>query len=410
MGLEMTVAGTKKAFRFADGQTVVIGGGVASDILIGSPDIDARHALLAHDGSAWRVYDLRSRSGTKVNGRPIVQERLTDGDHIGIGSFRFDVRVTKSAMAKLAEAPPTPVTLAEALTELPQSAAVVREAVAKENAARIGPFLLEETVHRGSSGKFYRAQWDDKPGRNFCVKIFAKHLARDENAMYRFCRGVTTAGKIKHPNIVRLHRGGKAGTKWFLLMEWMGGGSLRDRIKAAPEHILQPADVVTMGIAICRALEVAAEKRVVHRKITPSSILFDEHGTAKLGDFMLMREVDVEQAQKVTQVGEALGEMTYMSPEQATGSSDIDGRADIYSLAACMFEALSGQPPHVGANIVELLRDIHDRPVVRVSSINRRVPSALDSIIALALAKDVEARYQTPTEFLNDLEKTGIGQ
>jgi serine/threonine-protein kinase len=240
------------------------------------------------------------------------------------------------------------------------------------------------------------------------VKVFTPSFSSDEEMLYRFCRGVTRAGEFRDPNIVRLYRGGKQNKRWFLAMEWMPKGSLRDELLRLVNQPIDPRAAKRIGSSICRALETAHAKDLIHRNISPSSVLFDKHGDAKLGDFVLVRDADIDTNHQLTVTGQLLNQdIAYLAPEHALGRNNVDIRSDIYSLGATLYHSLAGRPPVEGKNIAELLVNIaRDRPAPSLRKFNPLVSTSLEEAIQRSLSHDPRNRFQTPEEFREAIDSS----
>lgn len=384
MPLEVGLDG-RPVRRFSDDAVVVLGRDPHCDVHLDDRQVSSRHALIACEQGAWCVYDLKSRKGVQLNGQAVRRGRLDGRALLRIGPFAISLTpVSDEPESDHLEAP---------------SAGQVED--------RSPKFRLGELIHRGRSGEFYRGAWISKSDRPIVVKFIAPRLAADEAAMYKFCRGVTAAGAIRHPHILRLYRAGKSGKSWYLIMEWMAQGSLQDRIGRDAPKPLPPVFVRRVGVEICQALEAIGERGLVHRKIAPASVLFDENGSAKLGDFVLARE-EVQDAKYVlTMPGEAVGELHYMAPEQAVGRSEIDPRADVYGLGAVLYEALAARPPRAGQELVLALQG-RPSPLRPVRDVNPAVSDELERAILRALAVDPEDRFPSATHFRKALEAAAL--
>jgi serine/threonine-protein kinase len=269
-------------------------------------------------------------------------------------------------------------------------------------------FELLEAVHKGETGTFYKARWSAKDDRELAVKLVKPSLTRDEEAMYKFCRGVSAAGAIRHPHILRLYRAGKNQGRWFVAMEWMAKGSLADMIgRGRSRTPLPPGFVRRVGVEMCRALEVVAENNVIHRKVTPGSILFDDKGVAKLGDFVMAREEVQDPTHQMTLEGQVIGDPRYMSPEQLQGAVELDARTDVYGLAASLYEALTGQTPRGNGNLIEQVKR-SEQPPASARSLNANVSSNFDKVLQKALSPNRDDRFESASAFRDSLELVSL--
>jgi hypothetical protein len=236
----------------------------------------------------------------------------------------------------------------------------------------------------------------DPAGRAFALKALRPELAvllgND-----RFLREIEIARRLDHPNIMPLLDSGEAaGLPWYV-MPLAEGESLRDRLTR--ERELPLADALRIALEVAAALGHAHEHKIVHRDIKPDNILFDR-GCAVVADFGIARAVmKAAPGAALTTSGFTLGTPTYMSPEQASATGEVDGRSDLYSLACVLYEMLAGMPPFTGPNSQAVLarHQLDDVPPIR--TVRRSVPEALEKVIVRALSKSPADRYQNAAHF-----------
>lgn len=368
-----------KLKRFPPGQTVVVGRHPTCELHLDHPGVSRRHALLISQANGqWWVYDLHSRQGTWHNGTSVRAARLKRGDELRFGDARCWVGLS----------PP------------------------KRSARRIGRFRLLGTIHEGRNGTLYRAVWPSNPSYPVvAVRAFPPDFQFDSEKVRRFLRGIPQAASFRHPHLLRLFRGGcvREGRKrvWYLAMEYMAGGSLRDRL--AREGGFTGAETFAYARDVLRGLAAIAEQKLLHRNLTPSCILFDQQDRAKIGDFVMMRGDLVDSFQQITRAGTMPAEHVYQAPEQVQGVKELTPSCDLYSLAAIMYETLTGQPPFpVNLKLPEMITAICHQPVTPPRSINPMLPPEIDAFLLRALDKQPERRYQSAEEFekaLNAIEK-----
>ena len=190
-------------------------------------------------------------------------------------------------------------------------------------------------------------------------------------------------------------------------MEYIDGKPLADIIQT--DGPLMPERAAEIAIDVTRALERAHQSGLVHRDIKPSNIMLNSSGQTKVTDFGIARALSRDGDQDMTQTGMVIGTAAYLSPEQAQGNP-VDQRSDVYSLGCVLYEMLGGRPPFTGDTPLSVayrhVRDIPDTP----SKANPDVPKAMDAIVMKALAKNPDNRYQSATEFREDLERFLSGQ
>jgi serine/threonine-protein kinase len=247
------------------------------------------------------------------------------------------------------------------------------------------------TVFRGS---------DRVLGRTVAVKVLAPTFAKDETFVERFRREAQAAAGLNHPNVVAVFDTGSDDGVHYIVMEHVEGRTLADFIRE--EGALPPPRAAEIAAAVCRALSSAHEKGMVHRDVKPGNVLFTSDGGVKVADFGIARVVAGE---PLTVTGSVMGTASYLSPEQATGST-VDGRSDIYSLGCVLYEMLTGRTPFEGDTPVSIAyKHVGEEPTVP-SSVNPAVPPALEAVVKRAMAKSPADRYQSADEMAADLQHT----
>ncbi len=204
---------------------------------------------------------------------------------------------------------------------------------------------------KGGVGAVYLAE-DEILRRQVAVKVLAKEIASDAEARQRFLREARAMAAVEHPHIVNVHSFGEAEGQVYLVMQYVEGETLADRI--ARQGKLSATDALTVVRQVVDALESAWKMGVVHRDIKPSNILIDTQGNVRVADFGLAQTMDYEDDSTLTHAGAAVGTPHYISPEQAQGQK-VDFRSDIYSLGIVLFEMIAGWRPYTGTNPSDLI-------------------------------------------------------
>ncbi|HET7730542.1 MAG TPA: serine/threonine-protein kinase, partial [Usitatibacter sp.] len=215
----------------------------------------------------------------------------------------------------------------------------------------------------------------------------------------RFQQEIKAAGRLNHPNIVTIYDVGKTEQVAYMAMEFLEGAELKDMI--ASGQIPPPDQVVDIITQVADGLWFAHQQDIVHRDVKPSNIMVMKGGIAKITDFGIAR---LPNSAVKTMTGLILGSPRYMSPEQVIGKT-IDARSDIFSLGVVLYEALTGVAPFDGDNVNAIMYATVNTSPPPPSSHNRNVPPMLDLIVAKAMAKLLEDRYQTVKEFAEDMRE-----
>jgi serine/threonine-protein kinase len=264
----------------------------------------------------------------------------------------------------------------------------------------LGRYQIERELGKGAMGVVYQGK-DPKIGRIVAIKTmaFAREFEADELAdvMARFFREAETAGRLNHPNIVTIFDAGEERELAYIAMEFLKGQDLLPYTK--PGQLLPPEKVVSIIARVADALGYAHRQNVVHRDIKPANIMYEpQTDTVKVTDFGIARITDASK----TRTGMVLGTPSYMSPEQLAGKK-IDGRSDLFSLGASLYQLLSGRLPFEGESMAQLMYKIANEPAPDILQFNARVPPALVAFLSRAMAKEPGERFQTGEEFAQAL-------
>jgi len=264
-----------------------------------------------------------------------------------------------------------------------------------------GRYDIEHEIGRGGMSVVFRAH-DVKHNRTVAVKAIRPELSR-QIGPERFQREIEVVAGLTHPHILPLHDSGEASGLLYYVMPHIEGGSLRDRMES--EGALPEADAIRIVREIADALGYAHEHDVVHRDVKPGNILLAGNH-ALLADFGIAHLASGDH-ETLTLAGLALGTPAYLSPEQASGETEVDGRSDIYSLGCVLYEALSGSPPFSGDSIrAMLVHQMVDTPPP-VRSLNEGVSPDAESIVEIAFRKEADQRFQTAAEMAEALDFAG---
>lgn len=264
--------------------------------------------------------------------------------------------------------------------------------------SNLGRYEVLGELGQGAMGVVYKAK-DPLIDRVVAIKTINLGLAMDEKEEYegRFYQEAKAAGRLNHPNIVTIYDVGKSGNVAYIAMELLEGRELRDIMN---EGALLPIDQVLNIVAqVAQGLAYAHEYGIVHRDVKPSNIMVIRDGHVKITDFGIAR---MASSSVRTQTGMVLGSPKYMSPEQVMGKS-IDQRSDIFSLGVMLYEMLTGQAPFDGENVNAIMYQTLNAVPPPPNMMNPAIPEMVNFIVAKALAKGVEDRYQNAKDFAADL-------
>jgi TolB-like protein len=262
-----------------------------------------------------------------------------------------------------------------------------------------GRYAIERELGRGGTAIVYLAR-DQQRGHAVAIKVLRAELAESVGAE-RFLKEIQLSQQLHHPQIVPVLDSGKYDGQLFFVLPHMEGGTLRQRLEQNKQLPLEEAIAITRSIA--NALAHAHEKGLVHRDVKPENILFTS-GQACLSDFGIARALERAMDITTTSTSVVRGTPPYMSPEQASGEKNLDGRSDIYSLGCVVYEMLAGMQPFVGPTPQSVIaqRLTHSPRPVRMY--RPALPSAVEEVVTRALAVSQADRYQVATELADALE------
>ena len=269
----------------------------------------------------------------------------------------------------------------------------------------ISHYRILSKLGSGGMGVVYEAE-DVRLGRRVALKFLPEKLACDQIALQRFEREARAASSLNHPNICTIYEVEEHDHQPVIVMELLEGESLKQRIR---EGQISTDELLDFGIQISDALEAAHAKGIIHRDMKPGNIFVVGRGRVKILDFGLAKVLpphvaqDQSEEESLTLEGVIPGTTSYMSPEQVRGE-EIDERSDLFSLGVVLYEMATGRRPFVGKNRVLMMNAILNAQPTVPGDVNPALPAALDTIIAMALEKDRERRYQHAADICSDLK------
>ncbi len=275
--------------------------------------------------------------------------------------------------------------------------------------AKLGAFTIEGVLGRGGMGVVYRAR-QDSPRREVALKVVHPGTLGG-SSLRRFAREAEMLGRLQHPGVAQIYESGQAktplGLQPYFAMELVEGRPLLEYAKEAALSIRARLEVFAR---ICDAVQFAHLKGIIHRDLKPGNILVNERGEPKVLDFGIARltNSDTRAVTMQTDIGQLVGTIPYMSPEQAAGDPrELDTRSDVYALGVVLFELLSGRLPYEVKErpVTEAVRIVSEKEPTRLGSISREFRGDIDTIVGRALEKDRNRRYQTAAELGADVRR-----
>lgn len=274
----------------------------------------------------------------------------------------------------------------------------------------ISHYRISERLGAGGMGEVFLAQ-DIRLDRKVAIKMLPAGSIRNEQAKKRLFREAKAAATLDHPNICSIYEVGEEGDCAFIVMQYIEGRTLSSNIK---NNALSALEVVNIGIQAAEALAEAHSHGVIHRDIKPQNVIITPRGQVKILDFGLAKIVrDLSSIQtgetesRLTDSGEVVGTVGYMSPEQLR-DQPVDARTDLFSLGVMLYECATGRSAFVGSTKIQILMQVIEVDPQRPSELSAEVPGELDHIILKAMAKDVDVRYQSAREMLSDLRRLEV--
>lgn len=275
------------------------------------------------------------------------------------------------------------------------------EALGREPPPAVPGHEILGFVGGGGQGEVYRAR-HTALGRTVALKVLRAGQGTGPEHWARFRREGRVIARLDHPNIVRVYGFQESGGRLFLSMEYLAGGSLRDRLIG--QGFFAPEAAVKLLRTLADAVEHAHRKGIVHRDLKPANVLFTLDGRPKIVDFGLAKVVD-DSASQQTRTGAILGSPSYMAPEQASGKvSQVGPATDVYALGAILYELLTGRPPFSGESWLDTLDMVRFQPVAPPSHWRPNLPPGLENVCLKCLEKNLGERYPSAAALAQALQ------
>ena len=261
----------------------------------------------------------------------------------------------------------------------------------------VGDYQIVGILGVGGMGKVYKVR-NTISDRTEAMKVLLPNLTEAPDLAERFMREIKLLASLNHPNIAGLHTALREENQLLMIMEFIEGRTLEERLREGPISLWESADYMSQALS---ALGYAHERGVVHRDIKPSNIMVTPDGQVKLMDFGIAKAVA---DRRLTATGSTLGSLFYMSPEQVKGSASLDGRSDLYSVGVSLYEMVTGTRPFKGESDYSLMVAHLDQQPVPPIQLDPTLPPGLNEVILTAIQKDPADRFQTAGAFRAALE------
>ncbi|MBU0984840.1 MAG: protein kinase [candidate division Zixibacteria bacterium] len=250
------------------------------------------------------------------------------------------------------------------------------QSVQQQKEVRIGEYVLTRKIGQGGIAEIFKAR-QPSLNRDVAIKILSARLTDDADILRRFERESLVIGRLSHPNIVHVIDKGKAGNRYYFVMEFIDGTSLREVIDSPRIGLKTKLEMITQ---VCKALDYAHKNGVIHRDIKPANILIDREGNARVADFGIAQIVGTPESE-VTSSDVVMGTLAYMSPEQKLSSTNVDQTTDIYAVGVMIYEMLTGKKPLGRFKLPSEMGD--------------GIGPEYDEIVQKCLAQEPQDRYQS---------------
>ncbi|MBV8878654.1 MAG: protein kinase [Planctomycetaceae bacterium] len=315
---------------------------------------------------------------------------------------------TQSSSAKEGK----PVAFSEVLVQMGLITPAQRESLEKKvrdqqaGVQQLGEYKLAKKIGEGGMGAVYLAH--DAAGKAVAVKVLPRHLGTNAEFVKRFRREADAATQLQHPNIIGACAAGEDLGYHYYVMEYCDGQPL-DKLLVA-QKVLPVPEALAVTLAVARGLKYAHDLGIIHRDIKPSNIMLARDGEAKILDLGLSKNIGDTALSFKTVTGAVLGTPHYISPEQAQGEKNVDGRSDIYSLGATLYHLVTGRTPFDGATALEILSKHVNTSLPNPQDVREEIPDPVVHVLERMMAKQPADRYRDCGELITDLVEATQGR
>jgi len=268
----------------------------------------------------------------------------------------------------------------------------------------IGRYEVKTLIGQGGMSAVYLG-YDPRSLREVAIKVLPPYYMHAEKFRDRFEREAVMIALLEHPAIVPVYDMGEEDDQPYIVMRYMSGGSLAEKINKGPISL---RECMEMYLRLAPALDTAHARGVIHRDVKPDNLLFDKYDNVFLSDFGLARLRETIGFTNISD-GSIMGTPAYMSPEQIQGDKEIDGRSDIYSMGVVLYQMLSGSVPFSGTTAASVMMMHLINPVPQIHDQNKTLPIGVQSVLETAMAKNPKDRYQSAGEFAKAIQAVTTG-
>jgi serine/threonine protein kinase len=378
-------------FPLAEARTLTIGNSHKhADICLHDLYVARVHCQVAVADNAVVVADIDRARGTFVNGQKVARYELHSGDVLRVGNSHLRLE-------------PYDGVVPEASTEEHKLPDLASGRLGELSGYTLDHFDLGPVIGRGHSGIVFRAD-DLKAGEPVALKVLNPDFPAGAGEMQRFAQAVKTVMPLRHPNLVSVLGGGKAGPYCWIALELVEGESLAQVLAQRPGKGSWKA-ALRLAIHLARALDFAYHQHTIHGNLTPANVLWRANDKQfKLNDLVLDKALSGSALQLAILETKLLVELPYLAPEQMPGEGVIDCCTDLYGLGALVYARLTGRPPFEAPSPADTIDMICTATPVRPRDYLESIPSPFEAVVMRLLAKAQEDRYLTPAELLAELE------
>ena len=269
---------------------------------------------------------------------------------------------------------------------------------------RIGRYDIKSLIGQGGMSTVYLG-YDPRSQREVAIKILPPYYLHAPKFRERFEREALMIALLEHPAIVPVYDMGEEDGQPYIVMRYMSGGSLSDKLKRGPIAL---RDCMEMYLRLAPALDTAHARGVIHRDVKPDNLLFDKYDNVFLSDFGLARLRETIGFANISD-GSIMGTPAYMSPEQIQGDRELDGRSDIYSMGIVLYQMLCGSVPFTGTTAASVMMMHLVNPVPQIVDQNKTLPPGIQGVLEIALAKNSKDRFESAAEFARAIQAVTTG-